>query len=352
MTPTQDLLLYLLRVAIVNEKGKPVEGVNWNELIELGTRQDVLSVVCDGLQKLHEAGMLKERINMQMIASVLKQERLYLRQEEVMRQLALFYEKHGIRMMVIKGWGLSLNYPKPVHRHGSDIDIYLFGDLKKADELVNKELGIKVDNSHHNHSVFNLEGVTIENHYNFVNIYAHRSSKQVDQWLKENTKDACLQGNIWLPSAQFNALYVLRHAASHFAAQKITLRHVLDWATFVEKHHENVDWDLHWQQCCQLNMQKFLLAINDICVGQLGFSERKFRTGGEAALTQRVFNDILTPEFDEESPKGVLPYIQSRSRRWWANRWKHEIVYKEGMFATLFQQMGAHLRKPASLRKK
>lgn len=37
-------------------------------------------------------------------------------------------------MMVLKGYGLSLNYLKPSHRPCGDIDIWLFGKQKEADD--------------------------------------------------------------------------------------------------------------------------------------------------------------------------------------------------------------------------
>lgn len=61
-------------------------------------------------------------------------------------------------MMVLKGYGLSKNYPVPNHRPCGDMDIYLFGDQEKADKLIAEELGIKIDNSHHHHTVFQFQG--------------------------------------------------------------------------------------------------------------------------------------------------------------------------------------------------
>lgn len=60
-------------------------------------------------------------------------------------------------MMVIKGLACGLNWPSPKHRPYGDIDIWLFGNQAAADEIINKEKGIKVDTSHHHHTTFEWE---------------------------------------------------------------------------------------------------------------------------------------------------------------------------------------------------
>lgn len=71
-------------------------------------------------------------------------------------------------MMLLKGYGLSICWPVPEHRPVGDIDIYLgladsgcaFGHKniwKEADKVVSEKLGIKVDNTHHHHSIYFLK---------------------------------------------------------------------------------------------------------------------------------------------------------------------------------------------------
>lgn len=83
--------------------------------------------------------------------------------------LAGFYEKHDIDMMLLKGYGLSLNYPESKLRNSGDVDIYLFGTWKKADDAVREELGVTVHNDREHHTKFTIDDITVENHYDFVN---------------------------------------------------------------------------------------------------------------------------------------------------------------------------------------
>jgi hypothetical protein len=158
---------------------------------------------------------------------------------------------------------------------------------------------------------------------------------------------------IYLPSPDFHALFMLRHTASHFAAERIVMRHLLDWRYFIEKYTAHIDWPALRKIATQTNMHKFLDCINAICIDRLGLSNHcvpEFER--DKQLEERVWNEILHPEFAQPQPKNA-GYIKSWNfmfRRWWANRWKHRIVYNESLSKTFFVQVWSHLLKPNSLK--
>lgn len=69
------------------------------------------------------------------IGSVMTLEKEYERQKEFIKELASFFSKHGLKMVVIKGYGLSGLYPVPKHRGSGDLDVYFCGKGQYADEL-------------------------------------------------------------------------------------------------------------------------------------------------------------------------------------------------------------------------
>ena len=131
------------------------------------------------------------------------------------------------------------------------------------------------------------------------------------------------------------------------------MRHLLDWKYFIEKHTQEIDWDTLKQIAEQTNMRRFLDCTNAICIDKLGLpAECVPPFERESKLEERVWCEILQPEFSEPQPKGA-GYLRSWSymfRRWWANRWKHRIVYNEGLAKTFFVQVWSHLLKPKSLK--
>ena len=100
-----------------------------------------------------------------------------------------------------------------------------------------------------------------------------------------------------------------------------------------------------------MNMHRFLNCINAISINNLGVDAKLFPSfERDLKLEERVLNDILHPEFSEKFPeKGFIRIILFKFRRWLANRWKHRIVYREGLIHTFFRQVYSHLLKPESI---
>lgn len=329
----------------------------------MASKHGVAAIVWDGLQRLTAEGeipadRLPDRtLKIEWAYNVDRISGTYAKQRAAIGKLCGLYGRHGIRMMVLKGYGLSLNYPVPEHRPCGDIDIWLYGEQKRADRILGREHGIEIKRDVHHHTVFDFDGIMVENHFDFLNIYSHTSNRAIEKRLKnlasQHGETAVVNGNtVYLPAADFNTLFLLRHTAAHFAAANIALRHVADWALFVEKYHRRIDWQQLLIVAREQNMHRFLQCLNAIVVDYLGIPEECLPPiERDADLERRVVNDILKPEFDIRQPKGnILKSMMFKMNRWWANRWKHRIVYREGLVHTFIIQIYSHLLKPKSLK--
>ena len=258
--------------------------------------------------------------------------------------------------MLLKGYGLSLCYPVSEHRPCGDIDIWLFGRQQEADKLMRRYLGITIDEDVHHHTTFRFESILVENHYDFINVHAHASNRKIERLLTEYAAEPGEKINLgdetfYLPPPQFNALFLLRHAAMHFAAEKIGMRHIVDWAMFIDRYSEKIDWKSLDAIAREMNMHRFLYCLNAIAIDCLGLDAVKVPAfERNTQLEQRVLSEILLPGFNEESPHGnMIRIIWFKFRRWWANRWKHRIVYREGLFRSFIQSVWSHLLKPRTI---
>lgn len=341
--------------------------VDWEKLFSLSLRQGVNAIAIDGLQRLMKwsdcEGLLENfgtaslKIHkMQWLASSLAVEQNYERHVRVMSELAGFYKSHGIKMLIAKGYGLSLNYPVPNHRPLGDIDIWLFGEQKNGDSAFEKEMGIKIDYGHHHHTIFKYKGVTIENYSDFLCVPGHRKNADYERLLKrlayeESIKSQLNGEDIYFPSANFNALFILKHSATHFASTEMNVRQLLDWGILVYKHGKEIDWDMVKNVAREYNLYRFMNCQNALCVDYLGFPSDAFPDfEREASLEVRVLNDILSPEFNENIPNGFIKGLAFKYKRWKANSWKHKITFPESLAETLLTQILAHLSKPESLK--
>lgn len=423
-TDVYNDFLQLVRLGIGHRAGPLSANPDWEAIYAQAQKHALPAVLVDGINDvrckrddvrcegeshtsaiIHQPSFPPKELMLQWIGETLQSfempRKIYL---QAVASLARFYNAHGYRMMVLKGYACSLNWPRPEHRPCGDIDIWLFGQQKEADAAMEKTIGIKVDTSHHHHTVFDWGGFTVENHYDFVNVHFYRSSRRMESLFKElgafeqknenenqNEKlsqkaQKTLKGygfahqpvellgeRLWLPSPNLHALFLLRHLGAHFAAIDISLRQLLDWAFFAEKHtgdvrckteevrcedkshtsaikhqpSQEVDWE--WLQGVleEYGMSQFFHCVNAICVEDLGFAEEVFPKGDfDPLLKQRILTDILAPEYPREEPAGFIPKMTYKYRRWQGNAWKQRLVYDDNRFVSFWTGLGEHLFRP------
>lgn len=365
MTQSEIILLRLVAKAI-NEDYKldlsDYDVVNWTEIMILARRQGVLAIVMDAINTLPKEKCPTGTILYNAIGQVVVMEKTYQRHQNEIRNLANFYAKNGYRMMLLKGYGLSKSWPIPEHRPVGDIDIFLgqrniepaFGKksvCKEADKVVEEKLNIKIDNTHHHHTIFTYKGIPVENHFDFINVYDHHSSRKKERLFKQLVSQAYVQEdeckNLYYPSDDFNALFILKHCSGHFASTEITLRHLLDWLLFVRKHHDSIDWDLLYSRYREFGIQRLANIFSTIGVKYLGMRKETFYDfEKEEGLVCRVLNDILTPEFTEHEDGSLLSGLWIKPRRFWHNRWKHKLCYNDSFISGFIWTTYAKLLKP------
>lgn len=352
----QASFLSLVRLGIGKSSQGILNDTDWSAVEELARKQGLLTLLVDAVNQSDKVDALPFATKLAWIGEVVQgYERVFVLYRKAVTELAAFYNARGFKMMVLKGYVCSLNWPRPEHRPCGDIDIYLFGKYKEADGALTRELGIKIDHSHHHHTVFEWQGFTVENHYDFINVFAHKSSRQLEEVFKGLGQDDShwveVGGErVYMPSANLHALFLIRHMLAHFAAAEITMRHVLDWAFFVEKHGKEVDWKWLSEALDRYHMSVFFNCINAICVEDLGFDSDLFPVVRcDMALKGRVLRDIISPEFEGEMPSGLFRRVVWKWRRWKANGWKHEICFKESKWSAFWTGVWAKILKPSTI---
>lgn len=341
----------------------------WDELYGMAKKQSLVGVCFAGVQKTLSRSALRgedpsvigmaEVQYLKWMGMSAKIQQKWEQHEAFIGRLAGFYEKHGIGMMLLKGYGLSLLYKQYENeaenenlcklRNPGDVDVYLFGDWRRADEAVRMELGVEVRNDSEHHTKFEIDGISVENHYDFVNTRIRRSSRRLERVFKELAQDKrnviVVRGRkVVLPSDKLNAVFLLRHCAGHFASEGITLRNVLDWGLFVQSA-KGLDWEWLWLLAEEYNMHQFLACLNMICMEDLGLEGLGFKVYGLRTSTDefrrlkaRVLNEIM-------NGKDLVPEasVWERTKRWWQHRWKHEICYSDSMLSSFVYSVRANL---------
>ena len=115
MNQSAEVLFKLIRIALGNEKDVSLPNVvNWEDVYEMSMKQGVGAIACDGMLALKECD-IDEELRYKWMGQSMVIEQKYFQHKQVLADLANFYQQQGIRMMLLKGYGLSLNYPVPEH---------------------------------------------------------------------------------------------------------------------------------------------------------------------------------------------------------------------------------------------
>jgi len=354
-------LLSLVRLGIGNQTNSYHENYDWSFIHSLAEKHGLSAIILDGINCLPEIARPPKEVLLQWIGSTIQSyEYRYTSYQKAIAGLAGWYNANGYKMMVLKGFACSIDWPKPEHRPCGDIDIWQFGQQREADAALDSWFkvqgsSVKIDNSHHHHTVFEWQGFTVENHYDFINVHHHKSNAAFEKILKEQGQNngyfVELSGErVYLPSPNLHALFLLKHACMEFAASGLNLRQLLDWAFFVKAHRKEIDWVWLEGILEKFGMKRLYNVFNAICVADLGFDVSIFpNVQFDPNLKDRVLNEMLSPAIPNDKPKFLLSRVVWKWHRWKANEWKHNLAYKESMWSAFWSGVWGHILKPASI---
>lgn len=177
------VLLNLLQISLGNSANWKVKGsVDWKEVIGLAQKQGVLAIAFDALEKVPAVLRPSKNILLEWFGRVNTMEQVYELYVNTIKDLGRLVCRNGLYMMVMKGYGCSLHYPKPNHRPCGDIDIFLMDKegrhdeemVKTIDDVVAKEKGAQISYDDEHHSVFAFGKCTVENHATVLNIWPNK----------------------------------------------------------------------------------------------------------------------------------------------------------------------------------
>lgn len=328
--------------------------VDWKELIGLSFEQGVAAIAVDGLQKFYEANSglelaldkpELESLKYEWFGEVFAREEKHKEQVKAIRQLVKLWAENGLKVYALKGLSFAQYYPSPKHRYSCDFDCnvrFASSNLPAwdvADHLA-KDYGIAVDDCQSKHSIFVVNGMSVENHRHVIGVNGNRKLKMFDAYLQELLvtseerliADLPLEAPCWL----FNALFCIAHAQVHFLEEDgIMLKHVLDWiqirkdsqaALFREQFDADID---------RFELRKFFDVLDGVC---------DYVVGSKTELTEAerlMLEAILDPKDVRLYKSNFLAHLNIL-RMLWNNRWKYRRYSETNAFAVMWRYIYGH----------
>ena len=238
MLKQQKIFFDFLRFCIGSAKEIPgsLKEADWQELYAIAKKQCLVGVLFDGIKKLpaEHVGMKKELL-LQWMAESQMLEKANVRLNDAAIQVSEWFRKKGFRTCILKGQGNALMYPNPYSRTPGDIDIWVEGGDKRVISFV-RSISPHEKACYHHIEFPSYKGVEVEVHYrpSFLLCFWHNRKllKYYERVKEEQFSHRVMlgkQGEIAIPTVEFNLIFQLTHIFSHLMNEGIGLRQLLDY---------------------------------------------------------------------------------------------------------------------------
>ena len=238
MLKQQKIFFDFLRFCIGSAKEIPdsLKEADWKELYRIAKKQCLEGVLFDGIKKLpaEHVGMEKELL-LQWMAESQMLEKANVRLNDAAIQVSEWFRKKGFRTCILKGQGNALMYPNPYSRTPGDIDIWVEGGDKRVISFV-RSISPHEKACYHHIDFPSYKGVEVEVHYrpSFLLCFWHnrKLQKYYERVKEEQFSHRVMlgeQGEIAIPTVEFNLIFQLTHIYAHLMNEGIGLRQLLDY---------------------------------------------------------------------------------------------------------------------------
>ena len=209
---------------------------DWKELYAIAKKQCLVGVLFDGIKKLPaEHVVMEKELLLHWMAESQMLEKANVRLNDAAIQVSEWFRKKGFRTCILKGQGNALLYPNPHSRTPGDIDIWVEGGDKRVISFV-RSISPHEKACYHHIEFPSYKGVEVEVHYrpSFLLCFWHnrRLQKFYGMVKDEQFSHRVMlgeQGEIAIPTVEFNLIFQLTHIFSHLMNEGIGLRQLLDY---------------------------------------------------------------------------------------------------------------------------
>ena len=210
------------------------------ELLTLLFRKQLIlriySILFDGIKKLPaEHVEMEKELLLRWMAESQMLEKANVRLNDAAIQVSEWFRKKGFRTCIQKGQGNALMYPNPNSRTPGDIDIWVEGEDNRVISFV-RSISPHEKACYHHIEFPSYKGVEVEVHYrpSFLLCFWHnRKLQKYYERVKEEQFSYQVmlgeQGEIAIPTVEFNLIFQLTHIFSHLMNEGIGLRQLVDY---------------------------------------------------------------------------------------------------------------------------
>ena len=239
------------------DMSRVIAGMDWQELYSFASKQALLGLCFDGIERLGKEYPEELRLNpigrellMTWMGKAQQIRRQNMKVNAVASKLFSMLREDGMRCCVLKGQGNALMYPNPYSRTPGDIDVWIDASRERIMEYAQKKFELE-DDIRLQHLETSLDGVPVELHFFPCSMNNPIYHARLQKWFRRNADLQCSHivglpdgaGDIAIPTTAFNVIYQLCHLYHHFFDEGIGMRQIIDYFLVVNDFSKNVFLD-------------------------------------------------------------------------------------------------------------
>lgn len=314
-----------------NEVIQELSGCDWQRCFDLALQQNVLAMAFPAMSALPKEQRPDFVLWSKWMAYAQSVAEQSAHKRQVVEKMGGWLAEEGLTTMILKGFALASLYPNPTLREFCDIDIFSGTDYEAVNACFRKH-GIEVGKPDGHHVHINIDGISVEHHFALHNSRVKNGMEGPTEVLQRLAATDCrptsLPG-ICFPNPTFTALFTAWHAHKHFLAEKIELRHVIDWALSLRQLSYEEAWTVREVKYGS-SWGRFADTLTAIALHRLQlpaewFPQREVEAASEIGpeLEQRVWDDIMGSGHTAHGRTSNHRRLNI-ARRTLQNRWKFD----------------------------
>lgn len=296
----------------------------WMQLYALSQQQGVVAVVFEKIKTAPQNVAPPRTLSLKWLSHSLYIEKMMRKRTQLAIEFAEKLSEQNVQTVVLKGLSFASYYPNSYHRESGDLDCYLLGQKEIGDKAI-VEFGGLMKEAGYKHSHLYYKGLTIENHRyltSFDNTQLGLFTERTFQTLISEECRHLGETKLLKPSADFNALFLIKHAQRHFIKEGIRIRYLLDWAFFLKAESTNVNWSKVIPLMSECHILHFAQVMTALCVEHLGLESNVDALNVKSKIDGTVLADVLggQPDLFRENIFQKIGRISRRFYRMWKFR--------------------------------
>ena len=230
---------------------------------------------------------------------------------------------NNIPYVILKGVASASYYKEPMLRMMGDVDVLVRPeDIAKADKLLNSIGFVTTDNIDGDDMHIGYkrkDGISCELHRKIG--WAPNSSvgdtvnKYLDDIFEKSVEYKMSNGSCIVPCDFHHGLILLLHTATHLTHEGVGLRHLCDWAVFVNDFSNDEFVTLFEKPLKEMGLWRFAQLLTLCCVKHLGCEQREWPGEADDELIDGIVADVLNGgNFGVKVPERYshIKYISNR----------------------------------------